>query len=87
MTKNQFWKGSTFFVLFSFDLTLEYFWDRKERIDKEIKGERDETGDKEYRSTDYIRLLGLVKHPETDQLSLVRHIFIRRATFWLCGRL
>ena len=22
MTKNQFWKGSTFFVLFSFDLTL-----------------------------------------------------------------
>ena len=24
MTKNQFWKGSTFFVLFSFDLTL--FW-------------------------------------------------------------
>ena len=23
MTKNQFWKGSTFFVLFSFDLTLE----------------------------------------------------------------
>ena len=67
--------------------SLEYFWDRKERIDKEIKGERDKTGDKEYRSTDYIRLLGLVKHPETDQLSLVRHIFIRRATFWLCGRL
>ena len=24
MTKNQFWKGSTFFVLFSFDLTQEY---------------------------------------------------------------
>ena len=66
--------------------SLEYFWVRKERIDKEIKGERDKTGDKEYRSTDYIRLLGLVKHPETDQLSLVRHIFISRATFWVCGR-
>ena len=25
MTKNQFWKGSTFFVLFSFDLTLLEF--------------------------------------------------------------
>ena len=31
MTKNQFWKGSTFFVLFSFDLTLHgigYVFDR-----------------------------------------------------------
>ena len=29
MTKNQFWKGSTFFVLFSFDLTQQqvFFWD------------------------------------------------------------
>ena len=37
----------------------------------EMRGEGESQGNESYLSTDYIRLLGLVRHPEPDQLSQV----------------
>ena len=51
--------------------TWDYFLEHKERIEKEMRGERVSEPDESYLSTDYTRLLGLVRHPEPDQLSQV----------------
>ena len=43
MTKNQFWKGSTFFVLFSFDLTQNEIDPNKSKIAKLSHPQANET--------------------------------------------
>ena len=51
--------------------TWDYFLDHRERIEEEMRGGRDSELGESYLSTDYMRLLGLVRHPEPDQLSQV----------------
>ena len=51
--------------------TWDHFLKNKEKIEKEMRGRTNPEGDDSYLSTDYMRLLGLVRHPEPDQLSQV----------------
>ena len=51
--------------------TWDHFLKHKEKVEKEMRGGRDSEGGDSYLSTDFMRLLGLVRHPEPDQLSQV----------------
>ena len=56
--------------------TWDYFLEHREIIEEEVSGRRDSEEKERYLSADYMRLLGLVRHPEPDQLSQVDKLMV-----------
>ena len=56
--------------------TWDYFLEHREIIEEEVSGRRDSEEKERYLSVDYMRLLGLVRHPEPDQLSQVDKLMV-----------
>ena len=56
--------------------TWDFFLEHREIIEEEVNGRRDSEEKERYLSEDFMRLLGLVRHPEPDQLSQVDELMV-----------